>query len=380
MTTATLTPFRQREATKVGRRVYRKQILPLGSIDYKGQKITFDEAYLTDLANSFKEGAYDQVPFVLADEENRHNMNPERFRGEVKAFELTADGLDAILEVNEEGAKVLEQNPRLGVSARLVEGLAKADGRKFGRAVQHVLGTMDPRVTGLRPWQAVDLAEDTDIQVVDLTTETYEGDVMTAPAQPKPVEDQPLDLSTLSAEDLDALLEAADEDTPPADEPKPDVAPQVTDVDPDEVDEDDEDDDEEEVVVEDNTVDTDLSDDGSGVEKVVDTNVRDDNAQLRIDLANERFKTERGNLVRAGVPPFLIDLAQPLLASPDEVTIDLSNSDTPVNATKVVRDLLEGVKGIVDVKPEVGHLVDLSESDDEEAALMKQWDTEYGSA
>lgn len=390
MTTAILTAYDLSNATKVGRRTYRKQILPLDTIEYKGRKITFDREYLTDLATAFKEGAYDQVPFVLADEENRHNMNPEKFRGEVKALELTADGLDAILEVSEDGAALLERNPRLGVSARLVEGLSKANGKTFKRAVQHVLGTMDPRVTGLRPWQAVDLSEgDANIQVVDLTTETYEkGNDVTTPVQDEQTTDtqvdedttsQPLDLSGLTDAEFDALLEAADVETTddegaPDSDPKPDVAPQVTDVDPDSVDDDEDDDeDDEDVVVKDDTVDTDLS--------VATQKTRDDLTQTRIDLAQERYKAERKALVQAGVPPFLIDLAEPLLASPEAVTIDLSNADEPVNATEAVRKILNGVKGMIDIRPEIGHQVDLSATEDDvEAALLAQWDTEYGTA
>lgn len=383
-TTALLTPYDKAASKKVGRRVYRKQILPLGSITYEGRKIKFDKQFLTDLATAFQERAYDQVPFVLADADNRHNMDPERFRGDIKTLELTADGLDAIIEVNKSGAKVLEDNPKLGVSARIIEGLAKADGRTFKRAINHVLGTMDPKVTGLRPWQAVDLSnEGDDIQVVDLTTATYEeGTQVTAPATKTKDQDKPLDLSGLSDEEFEALLDAAEDlpddkkvedksttkttdttDTKPEVGDRPDATdPAVVEADPDADDDDDDD-----------------EPSGADLSVVLDTDTRDTVAQMRLDLATERFANERKELIRAGVPPFLLDLAEPILASPDAVTIDLSNSDKPVNATKIVRDLIEGVKGFVEVRPEVGHAVDLSESTDEEDTLMKQWDEEYGS-
>lgn len=400
--TATLTPYDLSEAEKIGKRLYRKQVLKKGTILYKGQRIKFDDAFLTDLASSFKNGAYDQVPFVLADTDNRHNEDPERFRGEITGFEVTKDGLDALVAVNKQGAKILEDNPKLGVSARIVQGLQKADGRTFKRAIRHVLGTMDPRVTGLRPWQAVDLSEEDDTEVVDLTAEIYEEDGhMAKRKQGKAVADDSatddgldLDLSSMSdaeflefldlgetttTEDDSTVDDDTEDDNPDdrsveevetdTDEETEDDGSGVTDIDPNSVDaggdedEDDEDDD------------TDLSD------AVLDTEGRDEITQMRIDLAEERFKAERKDLLRAGVPKHLVDLAAPILSSPDATMLDLSNADEPVNATEIVRGVLEGVKGMIDLRPEIGHPVDLSTSEEDgETALLKQWEQEYGTA
>src|SRR5690606_27125899 len=109
-------------------------------------------------ATAFKSGAYDQVPLVFADHENRHNLDPKRFGGEIEDFVVKNDGLYAKVSATSDTAKVLKNNPRLGVSARIVEGLEKSDGRVFPRAIQHVLLTMDPRVTGMKPWQTIDLS------------------------------------------------------------------------------------------------------------------------------------------------------------------------------------------------------------------------------
>lgn len=397
--TATLTPYDLSEAEKVGRRLYRKQVLKKGTINYKGQKIKFDDAFLTDLAASFKAGAYDQVPFVLADTENRHNEDPERFRGEITGFEVTKDGLDALVAVNKQGAKVLEDNPKLGVSARIVQGLQKSDGRTFKRAIRHVLGTMDPRVTGLRPWQAVDLSEDDDTEVVvDLTAATYKEDGHMAKERKKgtkavadsTVDIPDLDLSSMSDEEFLEFLDlgettTTDEDSTVDDDTEGDNPDDrtteeveddtdatteddgsgVTDIDPDAVD----------AGGDEEDGDTDLSSD------VIDTEGRDEVTQMRIDLAEERYKSERKDLLRAGVPKHLVDLAAPLLSSPDALLLDLSNSDEPVDATKIVRDVLEGVKGMIDLRPEIGHQVDLSvEEESGEDALLKQWEQEYGTA
>lgn len=367
MTTATLTPIGQSATKKVGKRTYRKQILPKTSIHYAGRTLTFDDAYLTDLATSFQAGAYDQVPFVLADPNtNAHNMNPENFRGEVKGLEVLDDGLYAVVDFSEQGAALVDQNPNLGVSARIIEGLAKSDGRQFPRAIQHVLGTFDPKVTGLKSWETVDLStEDTQIEVVDLTAATYEGtSSMTTPTQQTttepqtpavPPEDQPLDLSGLSDDEFAALLAAVPDDE---NEVVPDETGELK----------------QRVEVPAST--TDLS--------VLQAQVNNDRAalqQMRKDAAQERWTVEREKHIAAGVPPFLVDLAAPVLSNPDTVVIDLATSATPVNATQIIRDMLEKSKGIVDLSEEKGHIVDLSDPANITAdPVLAAWEAEYGKA
>lgn len=171
-----LSPTDTGDAVALSPKLYRKRILPKATINYKGRKITFDDAYLNDLANNFNDRAYDQVPFLLADKENSHTMDPERFRGEVKRVEVTADGLYGVIEVTAEGAKVLQNNPKLGVSARILEGYARSDGKTFPRALNHVLGTLDPRIPGLGAWEEVALSNsETDNAVTfDLSATSYE--------------------------------------------------------------------------------------------------------------------------------------------------------------------------------------------------------------
>jgi hypothetical protein len=168
------------KARPSGASLWRKQVLPLGTIDYKGRKITFSREYLSSLVKAFGDKAYDVVPFQFADAANSHSNAPEQRRGTVRDLELTDDGLDIIVEAGQDAAKHLAEYPDLGVSARIVEAYDRADGKFFPAAIQHVLGTLDPRITGLRPWQAIDAAND-DGDVLDLTGEKY-----TVPAPPAP--------------------------------------------------------------------------------------------------------------------------------------------------------------------------------------------------
>jgi hypothetical protein len=221
MTNALLTPFDLAAPTRTGRQMFRKQILKKGTINYKGQQITFDDPFLKDVVRSFNRGAYDQVPFVLADPKNRHNMDPERFRGEVKGLELTEDGLDMIVETTAEGAKTVQSNPRMGVSARIVQGLTKSDGRTYKRAIQHVLATMDPRLTGMRPWEAVDLSEedgegDDEVEVIDLTAASIKEGTRVANKTAKRAaagsQTVQLDLSNMTDERFQELLDFVAQD------------------------------------------------------------------------------------------------------------------------------------------------------------------------
>ena len=138
MTTEYLTPFDQGPATvDLAAKKFRKQILAKSTIRYdaggQSRTINFDDAYLKELVDNFNNGAMDQVPFQLADHANRHTDDPERTRGELVGLELTPEGLDGIFSLTDEGAKVIENNPKLAVSCRISPPRTRADGKKFGK-------------------------------------------------------------------------------------------------------------------------------------------------------------------------------------------------------------------------------------------------------
>lgn len=388
MTQALLTPFDFSEPVKAGRKRFWKQILPIGSIDYNGQKIDFDKQFHLDLAHAFRQDAYEQVPVVFADAENRHNMDPKNFGGDVLDIQSRPSGLFALIEADKDAERAIKKNPRLGVSARIVQGLNKADGRTFKRAVQHVLLTMNPRVSGMEPWQAVDLsAEDADIEVVDLTAENYKEETEMARKTVKRTADGKIDLSALSDEEFQGLLDLAatmeaeadveddeDEDldeneventttTPPAKKKK-----SKTKITVEKESEGDDDEEEEEEVDE-----TDLSD----AEKVRRSGDLATVRSMQIDLAEQKWASERKDYLTEGVPPFLLDLAEPVLRQPGAMTIDLSEGDS-IDATATIRKMLDGFKGLIDLTPEIGHQIDLTDTSDSDDAFLKAWDEQYG--
>ena len=173
MTAAVLTPFTTADAVELGNRLWRKQVLPIGNVEYKGRLLHFTKDYLGQLVAAFKSRAYDQVPFQMATDDNAHSNDPERTRGEVTGMELRDDGLYVIAQVTPRGEEVLRENPKLGVSARIVEDYARSDGQRYPAAIQHVLGTLDPRIPGLGAWEAIEAATPVPDEVIDLSSESF---------------------------------------------------------------------------------------------------------------------------------------------------------------------------------------------------------------
>ena len=185
--TVLLAPTTRAKGTKVGGRTYRKQILKRGSLNYRQpdgttRRLDFDDDLFTDLTRAFHERAYDSVKTFAAGADNAHTVDVDRMRGTVVDLVPSDDGsgLDAVVTLPEDGARLVDEHPDLGVSARIVEGLTRGDGKAWPRALHHVLLTTDPRVTGLSPWKSVDLSNDDAGPVIDLSaaTLTQEGPAM----------------------------------------------------------------------------------------------------------------------------------------------------------------------------------------------------------
>jgi hypothetical protein len=394
MTSAIYTPLDFSDAVKVGRRRFWKQILPVTEIDYDGQKVKFDNNFHKQLSLAYEDGVYDQVPLVFADGANTHNEDPRNFGGEIVHMENRGkDGTWALIEADREASKAIRKNPRLGVSARIRQGVEK-DGKTYGAAVRHVLMTMFPRVKGMSPWQAVDLSDnDSDIEVVDLTAETYnqEGSVM---GKTKTTSTGTIDLSRLSDEQFQSLLDLSTaaladpeeevEEGEEGEEEEVEEKPEArkvrrkkskTKVTIEKDTENDDPDDDDEYVDE---LDEDEEQDLSDAEHVSGREALTRVKKVQIDLADQRWKHEREGYLNAGVPAFMLDLAEPVLKQPEAVTLDLSD-DESINATKIIREMLDGAKGVVDLTGELGHAIDLS-SDPADATqeFLDAWDEQYG--
>lgn len=133
--------------------LWRKQLLPIGTVPYRGRELLLDRLYLRNLVEAFNAPAFDVVPFQMADASGTHTSDPARCRGEVLSLELENDGLYAVIALTEEGEAVIRAEPSLGVAPRIVEKYRHPDGREFPAALQHVMGRTAPMLTDLEPWQ-----------------------------------------------------------------------------------------------------------------------------------------------------------------------------------------------------------------------------------
>jgi hypothetical protein len=349
---ALLTPFTADPAGQAGGK-WRKKLLPVGEISYRGRVLKFTRDYLAGLVRSFGDRAYDQVPFQLADSSNTHTNDPERTVGQITGMELGTDGLYIEVVPTQRGAKVLADNPGLGVSARIIEGYDRADGRHFPKAIQHVLGTLDPRIPGMGGWEAVAAANDAEV-TFDLSAAHFTRE---EPGMPELTDDQQAKLAKLLNLDPDALA-AIVAQMDPGTAPSPDALngggdgdggsgedPEtaeiaawidgLTDEELAELER------EMEAEAEPEPVGTGLAADPAMALELA-TAQGDENARqlaiIQAQLDGERWQGEKRKLVAGGTPPYIADLAAPLLEGAGHV-VDLANGKS-VDAGQIVRKIL----------------------------------------
>lgn len=379
MSTALLTPVRRTGTTavQVAPRRYRKQILPKASIVYQGKKIDFDDVMLSNIMLAYQEGAVHQVPWQIADGANKHNNNPELTRGQVVDVERSADGgLDVIMELTADGEKLIKDNPNLGVSARIELGMQRAtDGKVFPHVLQHVLGTVNPKVPGLRPWEKVDLAKvEGSTETIDLSAETFDTteDKMTTTK----VEEKDAKVAVeLSQEDHAAFLEMlADQKT----------AKELALSSPDGEDEEPADEGEEEPV-DGETPSLALSAEAVAAIELAKSSSDAAAAQV-LELANQLRSTQVENELNEfrhqGLAPAVIDLARPLLAMAPQA-IELSNGekvDPGEQARKLLKEVVD-LSGtgelVIDLAMENGVAMGGTDSEvSDRQAKLTAWDQE----
>jgi hypothetical protein len=365
VTTAVLTPFTGARAVELGNSMWRKRVLPVGDVEYKGRMLHFTKDYLAGLVQSFRDRAYDQVPFQLAGSDNSHTNDVERFGGAVTDFELGDDGLYIKLAATERGAQVLKENPNLGVSARIVEDYARSDGKFFSAAVQHVLGTLDPRIPGLGGWQAVEASNDVNM-VLDLSTSVFTGQE-TAVTDTFTTEERGrlAKLLQIPEDKIDALAAIAGSEnlltgegagsTELTDEELAQLVGNMSDEDLAAL--------EQEFQLEVAAAAPGLSNEAAMAIEMANVRADETDRQLSVvisELDTQRYEAERARLVRdSGVPPFIVEMARPLLEGTGK-TVDLSNGKS-VDAGQVMRKVLtEFAKAakMMDMSVELGSAMD----------------------
>lgn len=168
-------PLDQSKGQQLGRKLWRKAIMPIGKqIQYEGGTLDFTADFAEEVVRNFNEGAFESVPLVLADKENKHNEFPENKRGEIIGLETGEDALFALVETDPRGTEMLSNDPKMGISPRLFTNYVRGnDGREFGTVLRHGAVTLDPQVYGLGTWESVDLSADHGESVIDLSASEY---------------------------------------------------------------------------------------------------------------------------------------------------------------------------------------------------------------
>lgn len=346
---AVLLPFVDAPAERVELGVFRKQILPLGDVESdKYGTLRFDRERLRGIVERFKAGAYDMVPLMLADKDNRHHDDPERIRGEVVDVEATDGGLFAKIKAGEAGSRLLTDNPRLPVSVRLVPD-------EQGEALGHVLATPDPVWRGQHPWELIEAANER--EVIDLSDGAF---VIPDAGHGRPAgEMADTDAPTITKEDLDFVRSLRERIGDP--EEKPEQKPEDRDAeriladllgDADDADDDADADDADDTADNRDAEPAGVSMSAEDRAKLIELTRRNERTQKQVeklerDLAKERFQNERDELIRDGVPPVLVELASPALQAPRMEPIELAGGQK-VSPQETIRKMLHAAKGMIE--------------------------------
>lgn len=338
---AVRTPLDHGTALALGNRRYRKQVLKVGDVHYQGGKFPVTDKYLDDVVRAFDSKAITKVPFQLADSSNRHTEDPLRRFGTVVGLHRTPDGLDAVLELDDEAARLVDKDPEFGVSVLIKHDRTTGEGQHYPAVLAHILGTTDPVLTSLAPWQpelaASHPVEDT-LDLLALTSSAPRDEptrkaLMADTLAPEELAvlrsllarltpDEPADPATPVVEpatDLPADQPFTDGDPEPTDTPEPEgeaaeftdeeIAAMVASLDDIPADE-------PEMVAaghDSNAADLELSH-----QLEVEQQARRDSelrlAQVEAKLAAQEYEAERLQLAqRHGIPPRITDIVRPLL-------------------------------------------------------------------
>lgn len=363
-----------------GKKLFRKQILPVGEFNYRGKKLDLSRERLAAMRQAWKDKAYDQIPFQLADDGNAHThtKDPRYTEGELVDVEVDdREGLVGTLALSEEGAKIVEKNPKLGVSAKINFNYVRdSDQAYFPAAIEHVLGTINPHLKGMSPWQEVvtlSSSNGDESEYVDYSDAHYR-----TPVQLTEYNDKGADMGETRTGEGEVNTDqnaknATAEGTGTGAEGTPQTKQTGGTDDGTEAD----DDEELRALLED--LNREADEDGGeskGGQAVSNENyeamalsVQEQGkqvAELTAQLNEEKWRREAEAYVHAGVPPAIVELAAPVMKANETTTVELSDGNKS-DAASVVRSILEEAKGTVDLSEEQGHQDSRVNGDEDEA-------------
>lgn len=163
--------FVELSRTKSGR-LFRKQILKKGTLNYGGRQIPVDDDLFMALTTNFKNKVCDIVQVPVAGAQNEHTEDPLRNIGEVVDLKADGDKLYAYIDARDNSAADKLGKTLLGASAMFsMDYTDTRTGTKAGPTLLHLAITNRPHVVELEDFEEVIAAsaEGNDGQVVYLT-------------------------------------------------------------------------------------------------------------------------------------------------------------------------------------------------------------------
>lgn len=364
MTFAAFTPFLATTASEVEvelaeggakKKLWKKEILPSGTRQYEGQVLDFSKINPA-CVDAFAKKAKDQVYFVLANPDNSHPKAGEEIKnlkGTMEKVELDVGGslygyFDFSGDPDMEST-LRKSNGKFGVSARVeIDYTRKDTGNHFPYALTHVCGTTQPHIKGMGGWQAVELSEaENRMVVVDFSSQVEEVNTE-MPVTKEDIEK----LLGFKIDDLGTFVtefKTAQEQINALGVGNP-TNTAVTNT-----------------AVTTPAAPAELSDEQKKAITLAETQSKtalELAEKMQKDAAKATWTAKKSLFVRDGVPPAILDMAEPVMASHKAVTLDFSDGagvSTTVDARDIVNKILDELKGTVDLSDTKGsqfHVID----------------------
>lgn len=346
MTKTTISPFVVSDVSPVvlaaadgtKKKYWKKQILPAGVRTYKGQTLDFAKIN-PSIVKAWEEGARDSIPFVLALPDNKHperGQELETLEGDLEKMELAKDGsLYGYFDLSNSPKVqdlIAKSNGKLGVSGRIEVDYEREDvGKKWDYALSHVCGTTGAHIKGMKPWESVELSEDEKKSEVTIDFST---EVIDSPAKQQNETGSGETVSVdISKEDFDKLMgfigqinkgeEIANNLPKESEEGAP----------------------------------AELSEEAQKRIDLAESNARkayEFAEKAMADAAERDWNVSKRELAREGVPPVILDFAEPVMKLHKRPVLKLSENEE-VDARKVIEEILDACKGVVKLNEETGH-------------------------
>lgn len=175
MSTVLVTPNSLSDASRAGRRRWRKQALPFGPLNYKGRTIEITKSFAEKLKSNFDAGARDHVQ-VSAKGAGGHSDDWRDSMGTTIGVDVDdKDGIFVVLELDKEADDAVANNKLRGVSLAFdPDWTDPYTETNWGPTLRHVALTNVPYVKGTSGFAPIELSEGEEIVFAENAVESQQ--------------------------------------------------------------------------------------------------------------------------------------------------------------------------------------------------------------